>query len=140
MCRFKLSALYCVKTKTRRKSELMQFERVMSTMRYSAPNGTAGLARSRVSGHRRSPWPPARSTPMASRMSDMSRASWMCLEKRLILRNGKAEYKRGERREGGGKGGGCGSSRERQNLFTIRLSSNTNDMRWVQYHENWQEA
>ena len=45
------------------------------------------------SGHRRSPWPPARSTPMASRMSDMGRASWMSLEKRLILRNGRAEYK-----------------------------------------------
>src|SRR5882724_9478490 len=99
MCRFRLSALYCVSTNTRRKSELMQLESVMSMMRYSPPKGTAGLARSRVSGHRRSPWPPARSTPMASRMSDMGRASWACLEKRLILRNGKAEHKRGEETE-----------------------------------------
>ncbi len=41
-------------------------------MRYRAPKGTAGLARSRVSGHKRSPWPPARSTPMASLIADMA--------------------------------------------------------------------
>src|SRR5712692_786757 len=35
------------------------------------PNGTAGLARSRVSGHKRSPCPPASNTPMASRISDI---------------------------------------------------------------------
>src|SRR6266478_4970089 len=72
MWRFRLSALYCVRTKTRRRSELMQLESVMSMMRYSPPNGTAGLARSRVSGHNRSPCPPASSTPMASRIADMA--------------------------------------------------------------------
>src|SRR4029077_7856735 len=72
MWRFRLSALYCVSTKTRRKSELMQLESVMSMMRYSPPNGTAGFARSRVSGHNRSPCPPASSTPMASFISDMA--------------------------------------------------------------------
>src|SRR5215467_368715 len=70
-CRLKLSALYCVSTKTRRSPEFTQFDRVMSMMRYTAPNGTAGLARSRVSGHSRSPWPPASSTTIASRMSSM---------------------------------------------------------------------
>ena len=34
--------------------------------------GTAGLARSRVKGHRRSPWPPASRIPMASFISDMT--------------------------------------------------------------------
>ena len=33
MCRFSDSALYCVRIYTRRKSELMQLERVMSMMR-----------------------------------------------------------------------------------------------------------
>src|SRR6202035_5723377 len=50
----------------------MQLESVMSMMRYSPPNGTAGLARSRVKGHNRSPCPPASSTPMASFISDMA--------------------------------------------------------------------
>src|SRR5260370_34993222 len=71
MWRFRLRALYCVRMEMRRRFELMQFESVMSMMRYRAPKGTAGLARSRVSGHRRSPWPPARSTTMASRISDI---------------------------------------------------------------------
>src|SRR5229473_7581563 len=57
--------------KMRRRFELMQLESVMSMMRQRAPKGTAGLARSRVSGQRRSPWPPARSTTMASRISDI---------------------------------------------------------------------
>src|ERR1039457_3664554 len=42
----------------RRKRELMQFEIGMSTMRYLPASGTAGLARSFVSGKRRVPWPP----------------------------------------------------------------------------------
>src|ERR1700676_1023054 len=56
----------------------MQLESVMSMMRYSPPNGTAGFARSRVSGHNRSPCPPASSTPMASFISDMAdpRNAW----------------------------------------------------------------
>ena len=33
-----------------RRPELMQFESVKSMIRYGPPNGTAGLARSRVSG------------------------------------------------------------------------------------------
>src|SRR5260370_4934743 len=71
MWRFRLSALFCVRMKMRRRFELMQFDSVMSMMRYRAPKGTAGLARSRVSGQRRSPWPPARRTTMASRISDI---------------------------------------------------------------------
>src|SRR5215469_4775862 len=68
-CRLRLSALYCVNTNTRRRPEFMQFDSVTSMIRYTAPNGTAGLARSRVSGHSRSPCPPASSTTIAPRMS-----------------------------------------------------------------------
>src|ERR1051325_5943679 len=39
--------------------ELMKFDRTKSTMRWRPPNGTAGFERSRVSGWRRSPLPPA---------------------------------------------------------------------------------
>src|SRR5947208_2166306 len=85
MWRFKLRALYWVRMKMRRRFELMQFERVMSMMRERAPKGTAGLARSRVSGQRRSPWPPARSTTMASRISDIYLPPAARMEKRLIL-------------------------------------------------------
>src|SRR5262249_26158559 len=60
MCRSRLRALYCVSTNTRRKLALMQLDRVKSMMRYSPPNGTAGLARSRVSGSSRVPLPPAK--------------------------------------------------------------------------------
>src|SRR6266404_4273110 len=42
----------------RRRFELMQFEIGMSTSRYLLASGTAGLARSRVSGNRRVPCPP----------------------------------------------------------------------------------
>src|ERR1700683_3490061 len=42
----------------RRKPELMQLEIGMSTMRYLPASGTAGLARSLVSGNRRVPCPP----------------------------------------------------------------------------------
>jgi hypothetical protein len=59
--------LYWVRTKILRRSELMQFERVMSTIRYIPPKGTAGFARSRVSGARRSPCPPARRHTNVSR-------------------------------------------------------------------------
>src|SRR5271165_6112381 len=52
----------------RRRSELRQLERVMSMMRYMPPNVTAGLARSRVRGYRRSPAPPASRTPRVSFM------------------------------------------------------------------------
>src|ERR1700743_1526195 len=42
----------------RRNPELMQLEIGMSTNRYFPASGTAGLARSFVSGKRRVPWPP----------------------------------------------------------------------------------
>src|SRR6185437_4291529 len=42
----------------RRRPELMQLEMGMSTMRYLPASGTAGLARSLVSGNNRVPWPP----------------------------------------------------------------------------------
>src|SRR5512147_2245356 len=40
----------------------MLFEIGMSTKRYFPARGTAGLARSRVRGNRRAPWPPPRMT------------------------------------------------------------------------------
>src|ERR1039457_4663222 len=50
--------LNCVSTYTRRRPELMQLEMGMSTRRYLPASGTAGLARSLVSGNNRVPWPP----------------------------------------------------------------------------------
>src|SRR5262249_27600029 len=60
MCRDRLRALYCVNTRIWRRSLLMQLDNVKSMMRYRPPNGTAGLARSRVNGSNRVPFPPAR--------------------------------------------------------------------------------
>src|SRR5437763_16795510 len=62
MWRLRLAELYCVSTKMRRMSELMQFEIGMSTSRYLPPSGTAGFERARVSGERRVPAPPPRIT------------------------------------------------------------------------------
>ena len=62
MCRSRLIALYCVSTSILRMPLLRQFESVKSMMRYRPPNGTAGLARSRVSGSSREPLPPANTT------------------------------------------------------------------------------
>src|SRR5579864_8383085 len=72
-CRFRLNALYCVRTNTRRRSLFRQFESVTSMMRYTPPKGTAGLARSRVNGQSRSPWPPASSTPSTLRITGIQK-------------------------------------------------------------------
>src|SRR5579871_466227 len=58
MCRCSDAELNCVSRYTRFRSELMQFEIGMSTMRYLPARGTAGLARSFVSGKSRVPAPP----------------------------------------------------------------------------------
>jgi hypothetical protein len=60
MCSSSEALLYCVRILMRASPELTKFDRTMSMMRYRAPKGTAGLARSRVSGKRRLPSPPAR--------------------------------------------------------------------------------
>src|SRR5688572_28496701 len=52
--------MYCVRTRMRRSPECRQLLSVKSMMRYRPPKGTAGLARSAVSGYRREPAPPAR--------------------------------------------------------------------------------
>src|SRR5712692_2417051 len=52
--------LYWIRAMILRSPELMQLLSVKSMMRYLPPKGTAGLARSAVSGCRRSPRPPAR--------------------------------------------------------------------------------
>src|SRR6185436_12260866 len=49
-----------VRTRLRRNPECRQLLSVKSMMRYRPPKGTAGLARSAVSGCRRDPTPPAR--------------------------------------------------------------------------------
>src|SRR6266568_5286 len=54
------SDLYWTSTFIRSRPELAKLERAKSMIRYRPPNGTAGLARSRVSGSRRRPSPPAR--------------------------------------------------------------------------------
>src|SRR5262245_1753709 len=72
MWRSRLRDLNCVSTSTRRSPLLMQLERVKSMMRYSPPNGTAGFARSRVSGSKRVPFPPARMTVTTPRMTTLA--------------------------------------------------------------------
>src|SRR5215210_1409478 len=54
--------LYWVRTTTLSISELTQFDRVKSMIRYLPPKGTAGLARTDDRIERRSPSPPARMT------------------------------------------------------------------------------
>src|SRR5919108_2749546 len=60
MCVLSESDLYCVSTFMRRTPELAKFERTKSMIRYLPPNGTAGFARSWVSGASLLPSPPAR--------------------------------------------------------------------------------
>src|SRR3954468_14079165 len=62
MCRCSEAELNCVSRKIRTKPELMQFGIGMSTIRYLPPMGTAGFARSFVSGNKRAPLPPPRMT------------------------------------------------------------------------------
>src|SRR5215472_16439436 len=60
MWRSRLWLLYWVRTTILRTSPFVRFERAKSIRRYVPPKGTAGLARSAVSGCSRVPWPPAR--------------------------------------------------------------------------------
>ena len=60
MCSSSDALLYWVRTLIWRRPELTKFDSTMSMMRYRPPKGTAGLARSAVSGPRRRPSPPAR--------------------------------------------------------------------------------
>ena len=60
------SDLYCSAMKIFRSPELMQLLSVKSMMRYGPPKYTAGLARSLVSGYKRSPAPPARTMTTTS--------------------------------------------------------------------------
>src|SRR3954447_13355963 len=64
MCRSRLWLLYCVRTATCRTPALTRFDSAKSINRYSPANGTAGLARSAVSGASRLPSPPARTMPI----------------------------------------------------------------------------
>src|SRR5215471_3211315 len=63
MCRSRLWLLYWVSTQIFLMLEFARLERAKSTSRYTPPNGTAGLARSSVSGASRVPAPPASTIP-----------------------------------------------------------------------------
>src|SRR5271165_3702951 len=63
MCRSRLWLLYWVSTHILRMPPLARLESAKSISRYRPPNGTAGLARSAVSGLRRVPAPPASTIP-----------------------------------------------------------------------------
>ena len=76
MCRFKLCDLNCVSTRTRRNPLLMQLDNVKSIMRYNPPNGTAGFARSRVSGSSRVPFPPASMIVITFRSMNRTLKPW----------------------------------------------------------------
>src|SRR5476651_506674 len=60
----------------RRKPELMQLEMGMSTSRYFPASGTAGFARSFVSGNRRVPCPP----PMMTQRTLLVLVVWRVLD------------------------------------------------------------
>src|ERR1022692_2824424 len=63
MCRSRLWLLYWVSTQIRRQPAFTRFDSAKSISRYRPPNGTAGLARSAVSGASRLPAPPASTMP-----------------------------------------------------------------------------
>ena len=60
MCRSRLWLLYWVRTTILREAGVGQVGQAKSIRRYWPPKGTAGLARSSVSGISRLPSPPAR--------------------------------------------------------------------------------
>src|SRR6266480_2727112 len=66
-CRSRLWLLYWVSTQIRRHPALTRLDNAKSTSRYRPPNGTAGLARSAVSGASRRPAPPASTIPRTRR-------------------------------------------------------------------------
>src|SRR3984957_6129510 len=74
MCRSRLWLLYWVSTAIRRIPALTRLDSAKSTSRYMPPNGTAGLARSAVSGASRLPAPPASTMPR-TRLSAISHPS-----------------------------------------------------------------
>ena len=55
--------MYCVSTQIFLRLELIRLDSAKSTSRYTPPNGTAGFARSSVSGASRVPAPPASTIP-----------------------------------------------------------------------------
>src|SRR6185369_10972700 len=63
MCRSRLWLLYWVSTQIFRMPPLARLDSAKSISRYRPPNGTAGFARSAVSGLRRVPAPPASTMP-----------------------------------------------------------------------------
>src|SRR5882724_11697629 len=66
----------------RRRPELMQLEIGMSTSRYFPASGTAGFARSFVSGNSREPWPP----PMMTQRTLLVLSDWRPVGIKLQVR------------------------------------------------------
>src|SRR5579859_2411490 len=79
MCRSRLWLLYWVSTQILRMLALAMLDNAKSISRYSPPNGTAGLARSAVSGLSRVPAPPASTIPNTDRSGMIApyRGSWL---------------------------------------------------------------
>src|ERR1700733_15792452 len=73
MCRSRLWLLYWVSTAIRNIPALTRLDSAKSTSRYMPPNGTAGLARSAVSGASRLPSPPASTIAKTSVISTTER-------------------------------------------------------------------
>src|ERR1022692_110568 len=84
MCRSRLWLLYWVSTQILLTPALTRFDSAKSISRYRPPKGTAGLARSSVSGARRLPAPPA-STMLRTRSSAIS-TSWRMRPSGAVLR------------------------------------------------------
>src|SRR5919107_5573856 len=92
MCLLSEAELYCVSTKMRSMSELMQFEIGMSTSLYLPPRGTAGFERCCVRGERRVPAPPpsitARMFGLFGAISDSPRRKFFGLDRDEHRRKG----------------------------------------------------
>src|ERR1700690_309084 len=107
MWRSRLWLLYWVSTAMRRKPALTRFESAKSTSRKLPPKGTAGLARSAVSGINRLPSPPA-STMANPREGDMRQHYWWKStgrDRHGVHGQGQGERQVG-RRAGGDEGAG----------------------------------
>src|ERR1051325_3911541 len=108
MCLLSDAELYCVRTKIRSMSELMQFEMGMSTSLYLPPSGTAGFERCCVRGDRRVPAPPPRIT---ARMFGFFGGISDSPGHKFLSEQGRAETQRGALESGPARGNLVLSSR-----------------------------
>src|SRR5580704_6110847 len=111
MWRSRLWLLYWVSTQILRMPPLARLDSAKSISRYSPPKGTAGLARSAVSGLRRVPAPPASTIPSTDDCGIPALLSWLLLGVMLprvgrygeeLTRRPRAVFRRGRRIRRGG--------------------------------------